>query len=308
MPLVIPDSARATDVPAHCAPYPFALALDLEAVRSLVRSPPNRLLADIRKRGIDVMRVPAKTAGHGRNPLLVALPIAPPALLVQASFLDTYQGRAIPAASSCCALARDTVLIREDATTYTLLHEVLHLLIVPADGQAFRADVELRFDTALHRLSVYQRRLFDDPWRLLQPAWRRDVLVAQRAVAELLYERLRIGQSQEAVVETVLRDCVDRGSPYFDAQRREEGRRYVIAMVDNAVDVFNHLHGSLVFCAEAVTHLREEVVAGRAPQGAADSLTAEEAGAFAAENLAIRERMRPSREAIEALKRLAGEP
>lgn len=308
MPVAFCGRVRAADAPLQCGSYPFALALDLDVVRSLVHLPPDRLLAGIRERGIDVLRVPAKDAAHVPNPLLLALPIAPPALLVQAGFLDTYQGRAIPAASECCTLVRDTVLIREDATTYTLLHEVVHLLIVPADGHAFRADVELRFDTALRRLTVYQRRLCDDPWRLMQPAWRRDILVAQREVAELLYDRLRIGQSQEAVVETVLRDCLGHGSPYFDAPRRDEGRRYVIAMVDNAVDVFNHLHASLVFCADAVAHLREEVVAGRARQDAVDRLTASDAVAFAAENQVIRERMQASREAIEVLKRFVGDP
>jgi hypothetical protein len=80
---------------------------------------------------------------------------------------------------------------------------------------------------------------------LLNPLWRRDIAVALREVAALLFDRLRIGQSQEAIVEKLLADCIDEGSPYFDATRRVQGRRYGEAMIDNAIDVFNTLNAAV---------------------------------------------------------------
>lgn len=300
--LPLPRAAQAQA--QGCVRYPFELELDLDVVTALVRTPPAQLMRAIGERGIDVLRVPSQLPGRTPNPLLIPLPEAPAALLARARFLPEYQGRAIPRGSDCCGLARDTVLIRDDASTYTLLHEVVHLLITPAGGHAFRQDVELRFDLALHRLTIYQRSLYNDAWRLMNPLWRRDILAAQREVAELLYERIRIGQSQEAVIERALGGCIVPGSPYFDAQRRDEGRRYAVAMIDNAVDVFNAVHASLVFCEEAVTDLRAEVAAGRVREDAREHLSAADATAFVAESRAIRSTLEPVREAIEALKRL----
>jgi hypothetical protein len=189
--------------------------------------------------------------------------VASAQLLQQAEFRDSYAGRSIPAGAVCCGLERATVLIRDTAPTYTLLHEVVHLLLVPADGVALRTDLETRFAVAFHRLNTYQRRLYDDPWRLLAPQWRRDILLALREAANLLFDRLRIGQSQEAIVEKLLAGCIDARSPYHDAARRDEGRRYGEAMVDNAVDVFNVLNAALEFSDDTVRHLRADLAAGR---------------------------------------------
>lgn len=72
-------------------------------------------------------------------------------------------GRSIPRSAQCCGPGRDTVLIRETASTWTLLHEVVHLLIVPTDGFVACADLEQRVSLARRRLQVSQRRLYDDP-------------------------------------------------------------------------------------------------------------------------------------------------
>lgn len=299
-----PSPSRAEPRASQCATFPFALQIDMDTVRALAGTPPERLLAAIGRLGIDVLRVPDTRAASVRNPLLASLPMAGHRLLEQSAFLDSYQGRSIPHADPCCGLKRDTVLIRDDAPTYTLLHEVLHLLLVPSDGQALRADNELRFATALRRLVLYQRRLMDDPWRLLQPQWRTDILSAQRELATLLYDRIRIGQAQEAIVEQVLADCIDERNPYHDAQRRLDGHRYGIAMIDNAVDVFNSLHDSLVFCDETVAHLQRQLATAELelPPGPA-RLTAQDARDFAAavqDSRALIERVRLE---IEVLKR-----
>ena len=251
-----------------CLQVPFAQQVDLDTLDALLRAAPSEMLARIAALDIDVLRVPSVRPGRPANPLLAALPEAGDGLLRQAEFHDSYEGRSLPAGAACCGRPRATVLIRDTAPTYTLLHEVLHLLIVPTDGITLRADLETRFALALHRLNVYQRRVYDDPARLLEPLWRRDIAQALRDVTALLFDRLRIGQSQEAIVEKLLAGCIDERSPYFDDARRAEGRRYGAAMVDNAVDVFNALHAALAFCADAVRHLREDVVAGRLDEAA----------------------------------------
>ncbi len=289
--------------PGACVPVPFAQQVDVQAVRDLAHETPDRLLARIERFGIDVRRVPAAAPGRPVNPLLAGLPLADPSLLEQAEFRDGYEGRSIPRDAQCCGPGRDTVLIRETASTWTLLHEVVHLLIVPTDGFVPRADLEQRFSLAYRRLQVYQRRLYDDPWRLLDPRWRRDIVDAQRDVAALLFDRLRIGQSQEAIVEQVLAGCIDARSPYFDAARRDEGRRYGTAMIDNAIDVFNTLNASVAHTVETVRHLRDDVAAGVLAQGPDRRLSAADRDAFVAAQREVRDAMARTRDEIETLKR-----
>ncbi len=285
-----------------CTALPFAQQLDVGLVRTLAHLPPQALLPRIAGLGIELQRVPSATAERPANPLLLALPVAEPGLLPRAGFEASTQGRAIPRAAECCGMARDTVLIRDTASTYTLLHEVAHLLIQPL-GMPPRVDVEQRFAAAFHRLSVYQRRLYDEPARLLDPRWRRDILSAQREAAELLHDRIRIGQSQEAIVEQVLGRCIDETSPYRDAARREEGWRYGLAMVDNAVDVFNTLHASIEFCDDTVQHLHGDLAAGRLTLPEGGALDAGEVAAYAEAARSLRQTLAGTREAIEALKR-----
>jgi hypothetical protein len=289
--------------PGECVLVPFAQQIDLASVKALARETPEGLLDRIDRLGIDVRRVPAATPDRPANPLLARLPAADAGLLERAEFQSGYEGRAIPLAGLSGGTERDLVLIRETASTYTLLHEVVHLLIVPSDGFVLRADLEMRFSLGLHRLQVYQRRLYDDPWRLLEPLWRRDVVDAQRDVAALLYDRLRIGQSQEAIVERVLAECVDDDSPWLDPARRQEGRRYGTAMIDNAIDVFNAVNGSVEHTAETVRQLRVDVAAGRLPQDAARRLSAADARAFLDAQQTVREALARTRDEIEALKR-----
>lgn len=288
---------------ANCVRLPFSQQLDVDLVTALANDPPEALLARIAALGIDVQRVPSARPGRPVNPLLAGLPVAEAPLLQQAEFADSYQGRSIPRGAACCWLERATVLIRDTAPTYTLLHEIVHLLLMPADGAEPLADVELRFATAFRRLTLYQRRLYDDPLRLLDPRWRRDIVDAQREVAVLIYDRLRIGQSQEAIVEQVLAGCIDERSPYFDASRRAEGRRYGEAMIDNAIDLFNELNASVEYCDETVRHLRRELVEGRLSEGPQARLSAQDQQDFAAAVQGVRQTMARVRSEIESLKR-----
>lgn len=105
-------------------------------------------------------------------------------------------------------------------------HEFVQSRLRPIETCERDDVVEARFAAAFRRLTLHQRRLFDDPHRLLDPLWRRDIAAAQRDVAADLYARIRLGQSQDAidffnlvdasnafVRETVvnLRDAVRRG-------------------------------------------------------------------------------------------------
>lgn len=295
-----PASGQAPE--AGCLKLPFAQQVDVQAVLALAQAQPAALLPRIASLGIDVLRVPGAGPDRPPNPLLAGLPLADERLLAQAGFQPGYEGRAIPAGAECCGLKRAAVLIRETASTYTLLHEVVHLLIVPADGAVMRADLETRFATSFRRLDVYQRRLYDDPWRLLNPLWRRDILQALQDVSALLFDRLRIGQSQEAIAEQVLAGCIDQGSPFFDAARRAEGRRYGEAMIDNAVDVFNALHAATTFGEDTVRQLRADLVAGRIEAGEGGRLTAQDEQAFVAGVQGVRQELERVRREIESLK------
>ena len=289
--------------PAPCTPVPFGQQVDVGTIRGLAGEAPDRLLDRIASLGIDVLRVPAVVPGRPPNPLFAGLPLAEPGLLARAEFRDEYDGRAIPRGSPCCSPGRDTILIRETAPTWTLLHEVVHLLIVPSDGFVPRAELEQRFALAHRRLVVYQRRLDDDPSRLLDPRWRHDIVDAQGEVATLLFDRLRIGQSQEAVAERILAACIDEHSPHFDAARRDEGRRYGTAMVDNAIDVFNAVNASVERTAAALDRLRDEIGSGRLTPGAGERLTTGDRQAFVAAQQDVRQALARAREEIEALKR-----
>lgn len=300
--LALPALAQAPVPAAGCTAMPFGQQVDLSLLQALAHAPPDELAARIAALGIDLRRVPSATPERPAHPLLLALPVAEADLIARAGFEPGTQGRAIPRGAACCGLARDTVLIRDVASPYTLLHEVAHLLVQPL-GLPPRVDVEQRFTLAFHRLSLYQRRLYDDPARLLDPRWRRDILAAQQEAADLLYDRIRIGQSQEAIIEQTLGRCIDAASPYRDEARRAEGWRYGLAMVDNAVDVFNAIHGSIAFCDDAVRQLHDDLASGRLALPPGGALDAGDVAAFARASEALQRALDGARAGLEALKR-----
>lgn len=254
---------------------PFAQKLDMRVVRTVVHSAPEQLLSAMARFDVELRVVRSVAPVRPPNPLLAGLPAAPAELLRQAEFRDSYEGRVILRDDACCGLDRDTILIRDTASTYSLLHEFVQSLLEPIDGSPVVDDTELRFGVDFRRLLLYQRRLVDDPRRLLDPRWRRDILVAQAAVAERLFRRIQMGQSQEAIVEKLLCCHIDERSPYYDEARRMQGLGYGEAMIDNAIDLFNTVHGSVAFVRETVASLRDELKSGRLQpepgQGLSDS-------------------------------------
>jgi len=271
--------ARADPPAPRWRTFPFAQKLDMTIVDEVVRSAPAQLLAAIARRDVEVRLVRTAAPDRPLNPLLAALPEASADLIERAEFLDTYEGRVILRGNPYCEVARDTILIRDTASSYTLLHEFVQSQLLPVEECRDDGDIELRFNVDLRRLVLYQRRLHDDPYRLLDPQWRQDILAAQVAVADQLFRRIQIGQSQEAIVEKVLGAAVDEQSPYHDAARRAQGRRYAEAMIDNAIDVFNTVESSVAFVQETVANLRGEILAGRITPTGSVRLTEQDAQA-----------------------------
>lgn len=301
-----PAAGEASAPPRSLRVLPFAQQIDVDAVRSVVASPPSALVAAIRRHGVDVLVV--STDGHvvAPNRLLADLPRATSEQLRHAEFQPGYEGRLVPWSSQCPGIERDTILVRDTASAWTLIHEFVHALLLPLPGCVEHVDLEWRFVLALHRLEVYQRRLYADPNRLLDAQWRRDILEAQGEVVALLFDRIRIGQSQEAIVEKLLGDLLDERSPYFDALRRERGHLYGQAMIDNAIDVFGVVHGSLAHTLQTVRDLRAQRRDDAADATAAPAdgwLSEDDALAFEAASQAIASRLDRVRTELHALKR-----
>jgi hypothetical protein len=277
---------------AHWREFPFAQKLDMAIVDAVVGSAPAHLLAAIARHNVDIRLVKSAAPDRPLNPLLAAVPEASPDLLRRAEFRDTYEGRVALKGNPYCDVARDTVLIRDTASSYTLLHEFVQSQLRTIDECHDEDEIELHFAVDLRRMQVYQRRLYDDPFRLLDPQWRQDILDAQAAVADRLFRRIQLGQSQEAIVEKVLRQTIDERSPYYDATRQAQGQRYGELMIDNAIDLFNMIESSVGFVQETVRNLREEVRAGRIEPATplrladADALAVEQAGRGIATTLA----------------------
>lgn len=283
-------------------PMPFGQVVNLVAVREVTSAPPAALLATLRRWGLEVMRVPSPAPSAPANPLLERLPVASADLLRRAEFQDGYEGRLV-CRDEHLPQRLDLILIRDNAPTYTLLHEFVHAVVKPVCPAGSEDPViEVRFNTAWRRLTFFQRRLYDNPYHLLDPRWRRDILSAQTDVAADLYDRIRFGQSQEAIAEKLLQRHITQGSPYFDAARREQGRAYAEAMIDNAIDLFNTLEASRRFVGETVQHLLQALQQGDVEPAPTDRLTEADVQEVAAACEAVARQMTPTRQALEELK------
>lgn len=274
--LLAPLVARADKPQWVYQTLPFAQTLNQEAVYEVTHSAPEQLIETIRRWGVDVQLVRSEAPVRPVNPMLAGLPMAAPELVRRADFRDPYEGMVIVCSSSLCALGRDTILIRDTARSYTLIHEFVQSMLRPLRASESDDLLEARFRAAFWRLVTYQRCLYNDPYKLLDPLWRRDILAAQADVAKDLFGRIRLGQSQEAIVEKVLSLYIDERSPFFDADRRAQGLQYGEAVINNAIDMFNELNDSVVFVEEAVRNLRQSLSDGNIEPGEGVALTADD--------------------------------
>lgn len=271
--LMLPLVARADKPQWAYQTLPFAQALNLEAVYEVTHSAPEQLIATIRRWGVGVQLVRSEAPVLPVNPLLAGLPPAAPELVRRADFRDTYEGMVIFCSSTLCAMGRDTILIRDTALSYTLIHEFVQSMLRPLRTSEPDDLLEARFRAAFWRLVIYQRCLYDDPYKLLDPLWRRDILAAQADVAKDLFGRIRLGQSQEAIVEKVLSLYIDERNPFFDAERRAQGLQYGEAVINNAIDMFNELNDSVAYVEDAVRNLRQSLRDGNIEPGEGVALT-----------------------------------
>lgn len=249
--------------------FPFAQALNLHAAYEVTHSTPEQLIPTIRRWGVGVQLVRSEAPVVHVNPLLAGLPTAAPELLRRVDFRDSYEGMVVYGSLNDSA----TILIRDTTRSYTLIHEFVQSLLRPLRASDLDHSLEARFGAAFRRLVFYQHRLYDDPLKLLNPLWRKDILTVQNEVARDLFSRIRLGQSQEAIVEKLLSLYIDERSPFFDPARRAQGLQYGEVMINNAIDLFNVLNDSVVFVEDAVSTLRQLLRDGEIEPGEGVALT-----------------------------------
>jgi hypothetical protein len=260
--------------------FPFQQKMNMDVIYDVTHTDPENLVAKIQSYGVQILRVKTPHPQQALNPLLKAVPEASEDLLKKAEFQDSYEGRLIHAHNSCCDVQQDTILIRDTALSYTLIHEFMHAQLQSATGDYNHDEPEKKFAADFRKLNFYQRRLYDDPYSLLNPLWRRDILAAQQDVASGLFSLMQAGQSQEAIIEKVLSRYIDEKSPYYVAERRKNGLSYGEQRINNAIDIFNNVHASQSFTAETVANLLVEIKSGNIPKDKA-TLTEDEAKKFA---------------------------
>lgn len=133
--LVAPSQAHPDTPASRWLALPFAQRLDMDPLREVTRSPPEQLLATIERFEVDLRVVRSAAAGKPLNPLLSGLPAAPAELVRQADFRDSYEGRVILRGAACCALARDTTLIRDFLDLFVFRAQDPRVKIPKASGQ-----------------------------------------------------------------------------------------------------------------------------------------------------------------------------
>lgn len=279
--LLMPLGARADRPQWAYQTFPFGQKLNMNAVYEVAHSQPEHLIENIRRWGVDIMLVPSKETSEPTNPVLAELPVAGPELLQRLGFLDTYEGLVVHADSPTRAMLRPTILIRDTAPSYTLIHEFVQSQLQPLRAGEPDDALQVRFGAAYKRLIFYQKHLNDDPLKLMRPLRRRDILAAQAEVAQDLFGRIRIGQSQEVIVEKLLSRYIDERSPFFTAPRREQGLVYGAFMLDNAIEMYNTLTMSVSYVETVVGQLGRALRDGDILPGRGASLTEKDGAAVA---------------------------
>jgi hypothetical protein len=283
--------------------FPFGQRMNRATVVEVTHAAPPDLLATIEKHGVEIRRIRSMSTTRPANPLLETVDSASMDLIKQSGFQDSFEGRVHCAPADAQAPSKIIILIRDTAETYTLIHEFLQSILETNGSCRVPADAELQFATRLRRLNLYQRHLNDDPFKLLQPLWRRDILAAQADVVERLFAQIQLGQSQEAIIEKVLSQYIGQSSPYFDADRRARGYRYGESMINNSIDLFNAVNDSLAFTKEYIVSFRKDILDGAIKTQAGEHLSDEEARADLLTLANISMQLDRVRSEIEVLKR-----
>jgi hypothetical protein len=134
---------------------------------------------------------------------------------------------------------------------------------------------------AARRLDIYKKALFFEPSNLLNPLWRRDILAAEKDRIDMLFVRIQMGQSQEAIIEKTLSKYIDSKSPYFDSDREKEGRLYGEIMINNVIDIFGSVFECLNWTRNTVVNYGAEIKNESLKPQIGDLLTGPQVKSFA---------------------------
>lgn len=282
-------------------PLPFDQSMDMNVVYEVTTAKPANLIKTINKYGVRVLLVKSLNPEKELNPILSKLEVASVDLLKKAEFLDSYEGRLIVKEDSCCDVLQDTVLIRDTALTYTLIHEFLHSVLRSKQGLV-DSTLESRFASAHRKVLFFQKKLFMDPYLMLQANWRRDILQANQDVIEMMHARMQMGQSQEAIIENILSKYIDEKNPYYDKGRKERGYQYGESMINNMIDIYNGTDYSLSWSRNTVSGLREAILSGDLEKSEEKNLSEKEAAQFADEIKKTLEKLKPLKAEILKIK------
>lgn len=286
---------------ANVVDLPFNMSIDTKIVSEVAAAPTDQLIAVMAKHGVKVLLVKTSNPKKALNPTLSKLELASAELLKKAEFQESYEGRMIGKSNPCCSLKQDTILIRDTALNYTLIHEFLHSKL-RIKGVPSKVDVETQFAVAHRRLTFFQRKLFEKPYDLTNPLWRRDIIDANKTVIKLMYERLQIGQTQEALIEKTLKSFITPGSPHYDGARQAEGLKYGEAMINNGIDIFNLSYDHLNWIKNTVQGLRDAIVSGDLEKSMEKDLTAADNSNFQASVTALQKDLEPIKAEILKIK------
>jgi hypothetical protein len=240
--------------------FPFNQTLNMSVIYDVTHSKPEELIKKIQNYNVDIVVVKSNNSTKMKNPIFHNLKNASDELIAKAEFESTYDGRLVFKTDACCDLKKDTILIKDNAESYTLIHEFMHSQLIK--NGAMNENIEKDFLSAKNRLSFYHKKLLLGPEKLLSTLWRKDILERQHDYSQLLFERLQMGQSQEAIIEKILSDYIDQKNPYYVKQRAANGYKYGQLMLDNAISIYNEIYEQIEWTRNTTTALRDSIESG----------------------------------------------
>lgn len=289
-----------SDLKKHYFHFPFDQAIQAEKVYEVTQVSPSELVKYIESQGVQVL-IFRDVNTQSTNPAFSKTATASEQLIADAKMPPNTMGRLLPQRNG---FSQNTILIRADADTYTLIHEYLHALLF-FEGQKPISQLDEKFAAVERKQIFYQRKLFENPAALLNPLWRKDILEAQEQVIELIYQRIQIGQSQEAIIEKLLNRYIDSKNPHYSEVRQKKGLQYAEAMINNAITVFNNLHFSVNWNKNTVAELSQGLKTKdvEIAQPDRESLTEEEASQFQMNSAAHLQKLQKTMDEILKLKK-----
>lgn len=266
------------DLKKHYFELPFEQSIQVEKVYEVTQVPQSDVAEYIKSQGVDIIVFLNPEKPEALNPAFKSLRIATEEEMKKAMLPQGAAGRLLPVRNG---FNQDTIIIRADSDTYTLIHEYLHSLLFFI-GDEPQAQLDETFASIERKQLFYQRKLFENPVALLNPLWRRDILDAQNGIVELVHQRIRIGQAQEAIIEKILARYIDAKNPHYSADRQKNGLMYAESMINNSITVFNNLYFAIDWNRTTVAELYRSLAAKELiiQDPKRETLTEEEAAQF----------------------------